>query len=299
MRRERHCDRSVRRLDDQGKWVPVENWIDAEVMEHENGFRLICLGKSPPLRAIEFRYVKRDVAFEFYAQRCHRGGTVTGTYLVTTRLKPGQKFGSNARPIERAEIEAIAADINLGLRTWPSPQADQTIPIGVVHFFFGSSLLDRLTFGEPLALRGSPASPRWLRHTVRHRVSSGLYGPYTYRECTSLVREDGVQLVRIPKGRGPQNDGPDDYHYVKPDTSFFFTAERRLYTEIVTDTWEVRLDPLYRDGFSPAKRAKLGPAKCAQIVRNIEEALYAWPSERDETEWENVPITRVVFLDPP
>ncbi len=92
--------------------------------------------------------------------------------------------------------------------------------------------------------------------------------------------------------------GQDDYHYVKPDISFFFTAERHL-GSIMTDTWEVRLDPPYRDGFSPAKRVKLGAAKCAQVVRNIEEALYAWPPERYETEEQKVPANRVVFLDPP
>jgi hypothetical protein len=294
MRRERHC-LPANRLD-QGKWV--DEWIDAEVMDHESGFTLTRLGHVRPIKGIMFRYLKGDVAFGFYADRCHWGGTVTGTYLVSTNLTPGEKLESNARPIERAEIEAIAADINLGLRAWPSPPAEQAVPIGVVHFFFGKFHWDRLAFGEPLALRALPVSSRWLRHTVRHRVNRGLYGPYTYRDCASIVRDDGVQLVRTiePEHRG---EYPDDYHYVTLDVSFFLTAERRLGRRVVTDTWEVHFDPSRRDGLSPAMRAQLGPTKCAEIVRNVEEAFLAWPYEPYGTEEQDVPVNRVVFLDAP
>jgi len=298
MRRERHSYSSIRRVDRE-KWVPEEIWVDAEVLVRKDGLRLICLGKVAGRTGKSFRYVKHVVAFDFWADRCHEGGTVTGTYIVTADLRYGQKLGGNAWPIERLEIEAIATDIDLGLRAWPIPQADVSIPIGAVHFDFRSppSREYRLALGTPLALRDAPASTRWLTHTVRHRVAGGLYGPYTYLECPSLVRDDGVQLVRIPTMERLRG-GSDDYNYVKPDVSFFFEAERHL-GSIVTDTWEVRLDPPYRDGFSPAKRDKLGAAKCAQVVRNIEEALYAWTPERYETEEEKVPVNRVVFLDPP
>jgi hypothetical protein len=44
---------------------------------------------------------------------------------------------------------------------------------------------------------------------------------------------------------------------------------------------------------------KLGAAKCAQIVRNIEEALFAWTPEQYEQLEQQVPVNRVVFLDLP
>src|SRR6266849_744220 len=161
MRRERHSYSSIRLVDGE-KWVPEQIWVDAEVLARQDGLRLICLGKVSGTKETKFRYVKHDVAFDFWADRCHWGGTVTGTYLVSADLKRGQKLGGNAWPVERLDIEAIAADIDLGLRAWPT-QADESIPIGVVHFHFGSppNREYRLALGTPLTLRDAPASTRW------------------------------------------------------------------------------------------------------------------------------------------
>lgn len=85
------------------------------------------------------------------------------------------------------------------------------------------------------------------------------------------------------------------YDYVDRDVTFEFSAERRLSITLVTDTWEVRLDPLRKSGLSSELRARLGAARCAAIIANIEEALYAWPLEKGYLQ--KVPVNRVVFLD--
>lgn len=304
MYRERQSYPTVHR-DERGEWVPTEAWVDAEVMEHESGFQLIRLGVIPPLKNTRFRYVKRNISFDFYADRRHwRGGTVTGTYSIVADFKPGQMLGIDPWPVERAKMEMIAADINVGLRAWLPEHFDEARPIGVVHFYFFTFSSPprtdyRFSLGEPIALREVPPSRRWVLHTIRHCVGRNSDGAEKLQNCVSLLRDDGVQIIRIPTMRGPADDGPDTYHYAEKDVAFDFTAERRLTMLIVTDTWEVQLDPPRRDGLSAAKRADLGAARCVEIVRSIEEALYAWPAKPHETQEQQVPVNRVVFLDAP
>jgi hypothetical protein len=119
------------------------------------------------------------------------------------------------------------------------------------------------------------------------------------RPCESLIRDDGVQVIRIATRRGPADDGPDMYRYIEQGFAFDFTAERRFSLLVVTDTWEVRLDPPGRDGLSAGKQAGLGAGRRREIVGNIEEALFAWTPAPGETEVRKVPVNRVVFLDAP
>jgi hypothetical protein len=301
LRRERHTFPSMR-VDERGKLVPADITVDAEVLNHERGFRLIRLGKSPPFKGEKFRYVRRDVSFEFFANRTHWGGTVAGTYCVVADFKPGQMLGSDAWPVEEARMKAFAADIDAGLRAWPPTPVEEARPLGVVHvhfFTFSASLHTDYTFafGQPLTLRDVPPSPRWAKRKVRHRVTRR--GTQVLAEFSAMVRDDGVKVVRMPTSRGPADDGPDAYHYAEGDLAFDFTAERRFTVLIVTDTWEVQLNPPGRDGgLAPAMRARLGPARCAEIVRTIEEALFAWITEPFEDEERQVPVNRVVFSMP-
>lgn len=295
---EQHSYPSVRR-DEHGEWVPTEIWVNAEVMDYGNRFRLICFGQVPSITGLKFRFVKDNVVFEFYADRSHWGGTITGTYLVSNGFRPGQLLGSEAWPFEQERMKAIAAEINDGLRAWPAAPAE-AIPIGVVHFHFWTDTSSRpradykFSFGEPVTLRDVPPSTRWVKGLALHHIKKR--GETTFANFPSLRRDD-VQLICMPTMRGPADDGPDEYHYADRDTAFDFTAERRFTRMIMTDTWEVRLDPPRREGLSPAMRARLGKARCLEIVSNIEEALYAWTPEPHEFHGPPVPVNRVVFLD--
>jgi len=303
MLRGRHSYPSVSR-DDAGKWVPTEVAVDADVMEHESGFRLIRLGKAFATSGIRFRYVRQHTVFDFSANRRHWGGTVTGTYEVVEVFKTGQLLGDLPWPIERATMEAFSADIDAGLRAWPPEEVDETRPIGVIHFVFltfGGSYDSKYSFafGEPVALPGVPVpSTRWSKKVVR-RIRE--YTDYSY-DCASMVRDDGVQLIRMPTMRGPADDGPDWFHYADGEIGFDFYANRRFTLLIVTDTWEVEFNPRGPHGrnvLSPAKQAALGLAKCQEIVRNIEEGLFAWIYWPGEVLERDTPVNRVVFLDAP
>jgi hypothetical protein len=194
-------------------------------------------------------------------------------------------------------MQAFAADIDMGLRAWPTTPLEAERPLGVVHFYFftyASAPDYTFQFGKPLRLRNVSPSARWQKRKVMHRVMWG--GPEEPREFSAMVRDDGVQLIRIPTSRGPENDGPDlSFH--ASDTSFDFTAGRHFAIEVVTDTWEVRLNPSYRSGFTSALRARLGPARCSEIVHTIEDGLFAWIPEPYEERQRQVPVNRVVFLD--
>jgi len=87
-----------------------------------------------------------------------------------------------------------------------------------------------------------------------------------------LSRDDGfIKLIRFRTLLGPADDGPDRYRYVEGDISFDFSAERRVGTGLMTDTWEVRLDPNPRRiaGLSSELRSRLGPARCSEVLGNI------------------------------
>ena len=274
-------------------------------MAHEKGFRLARIGKVPPIKGIQFRYTKRNLALAFYADRRHWGGTVTGTYSVSASFAAGQMLGDERWPVERTKMEAVAADIDVGLRAWPAAEADEARPIGVIYFLFWT--LRELphngynfAFGDPCVLREIPISTRWSKNSTRQWIGWNRGSPDGWQSCTSLSRNDGVQLVRVPSLRGPENDGPDTYRYLEGHIVIDFRAERRLTSSIATDTWEVQLDPPpHRDGLSSAKRTQLGETKCREIVGNIEEALFAWIPGPGETEERKVPVNRVVFLDAP
>ena len=301
MRREQHSYVSFSR-GGQGSLVQTEIAVDADVMVHESGFRLIRFGNVAPIKGIMFRYVSQNTAFDFHADRRHWGGTVTGTYSVAASFKTGQMLGDKPWPIGREKMEAIAVDIEIGLRAWPPEQPDETRPIGVVHFlFYGWTPGTRYEFAlsEPLALRESPPSTRWSENIIHHCLGRNRDGTDKLRPCESLIRDDGVQVIRIATLRGPADDGPDMYRYIEQGFAFDFTAERRFSLLVVTDTWEVRLDPPGRDGLSAGKQAGLGAGRRREIVGNIEEALFAWTPAPGETEVRKVPVNRVVFLDAP
>ena len=288
--------------------VSTEVWIDAEVLRRDDGLAVVRLGQQPSFNGGTFRYTKDDVTFDFYANRSHPGGTITGTYSVRLEFKRGQKLGHAVWPLARTRVDAFAADIDAALRAWPTPGID--IPVGVIEFLvytFGAvpgsgcepsaDKADDYTFalGRPVATRHVPPSMRWQLRTIAHRRLEKWSGIEVTRDRDGLVRDDGVELIRIRTMRGPGTDGPDTYYYVDRHASFAFEAERRVGLGLMTDTWEVRLDPRSMEGLRPALRVRLDPKQCAEIVANIEEALYAWPHDQGY-EYET-PINRVVFLD--
>lgn len=301
-----HEPHSYSQLDrDEWKRSRTVQFVDvpvlAEVLSRDDGMKLICLGRRKGIKGPYYRYVKGETVFEFVADRAHWGGTVTDTYSVVFDFRRGQNLEDRTWPLQRAVVEVIAADIDGSLRAWPTPAGHPHIPVGVVCFLIlgsgtgpgipGDDAWYELKFGHPVALRQTPPSSRWhLRiMPLRARGREGIW------DHQVLVRDDGVQLIRRNTLRGPTDDGPDGHDYVDRDVTFEFSAERRLSITLVTDTWEVRLDPLRKSGLSSELRARLGAARCAAIIANIEEALYAWPLEKGYLQ--KVPVNRVVFLD--
>ena len=157
----------------------------------------------------------------------------------------------------------------------------------------------RYTFalGRPVRTRHASPSPRWQLRTVSYSPKHLPNREGEARDHNALVRDDGVQLIRIRTLKGPADDGPDSYRYGDRGVSFDFMAERRVGRGVVTDTWKVQLDPRRRrlNGLSSDLRDKQGATKVAEIVGNIEEARYAWPYDRGN-DYET-PIKCVVFLD--
>jgi hypothetical protein len=288
----------------------TEVTIDAEVACRDDGFKLIRLGKKWRYDGY-FRYAKSGVSFEFQANRAHPGGTITGTYSVFLEFKRGQRLGDALWPLPRSKVEEMAADIYAALCAWPTPSHQENTPVGVIRFTvftFGAipgsnpemtgddDTRYEFTLGHPVTLRQVPPSTRWQRCLITYR-GGDKWRPDIVQQCEALVRDDGIQLIRFATIKGPADDGPDTYRYLEGDVSFDFYAERRLGLGLMTDTWEVELDPDPRRrvaGLSPELRTRLGPDRCAEVVRNIEEALYAWPQLGYEYE---TPTNRVVFLD--
>lgn len=289
----------------------TEVTLDAEVLARDDGFKLIRLGRKGRLDGY-FRYEKSGISFEFHANRAHPGGTITGTYSVSLEFKRGQKLGDAVWPVPRSKVEEIAADIYAALCAWPTPTQLENIPVGVVSFFvftFGAvpgsnpdATSDNDTkysfnLGHPMTLRRVPPSTRWQRRIIAYRGGDKWRGPDVVRDREALIRDDGIRLIRFRTLKGPADDGPDMYRYVEGDISFDFYAERRMGRSLMTDTWEVELDPDPRHrvaGLSSELRSRLGPERCSEVVENIEEALYAWPQWGYEYE---TPVNRVIFLD--
>jgi hypothetical protein len=308
-RRERHSH--MDRIVENRQIKTTEVTLDAEVLSREDGFKLIRLGRKGR-RDGYFRYEKNGISFEFHADRAHPGGTITSTYIVALEFKRGQKLGDALWPVPRSKIEEIAADIYAALRAWPTPPQQENIPVGVVSFLvftFGavpgsnpdatSDNESQYSFklGHPVTLRHVPPSTRWQRRVITYRGGDKRSGPDVVRDREALIRDDGIKLIRFQTLKGPADDGSDIYRYVEGDISFDFYAERRVGTSLMTDTWEVQLDPDPRHrvaGLSSELRSQLGPERCSEIVGNIEEALYAWPQWGYEYE---TPVNRVIFLD--
>ena len=288
----------------------TELTIDAEVLYRDDGFKLIRLGKKWRYDGY-FRYEKSGLSFEFRANRTHPGGTITGTYCVFLEFKRGQRLGDALWPLPRSRVEEIAADIYAALCAWPTPQQQENIPVGVVSFTvstFGAvpgnnpeatsnnGTQYEFTLGHPVTLRDVPPSTRWQRRLITYR-GGDKWRPDVVREREALIRDDGIRLIRFATMKGPADDGPDTYRYVEGDVSFDFYAERRVGRGLMTDTWEVQLDPdprRHATGLSSELRTRLGPDRCAEVVGNIEEAFYAWPQLGYEYE---TPTNRVIFLD--
>ncbi|PAY06404.1 MULTISPECIES: hypothetical protein [Bradyrhizobium] len=289
------------------KFVDVP--VLAEVLSRDDGLKLICLGNRKGIKGPYYRYMKGETVFEFGADRTHWGGTATDTYSVVFNFQRGWSLGGRTWPLPRSAVEDIAADIDAALRAWPTPAGHPHIPVGVVCFLVlvsgtvprapaavpGDYARYELKFGHPVALRQIPPSSRWQMRVTPLRVRDRPFDPDAVRDHQVLVRDDGVEVIHRPTLRGPTDDGPDRYDYVDDGLTFEFSAERRLSITLVTDTWEVRLNPRRSNGFSPELRARLGAARCAAIIANIEEALFAWPLGKGYAE--KVPVNRVVFLD--
>lgn len=282
----------------------------ADALVRDDGCKLVLLEEEGYFGA-HFRYTKADIDFEFHARRRHLFGTITDTYSVDLEFKLGQKLGQATWPLDRAWVDELAGNIDAGLRAWPPKSDTENVPVGVVSFdvrMWGAvpghdrelpseDSSYRFELGHPVKIRLIPPSDRWQHRFASYRchdIGDRFRPPEAMREYETLVRDDGIQLVRLRTLRGPIDDGPDCYRYMDQDLSFSFEAERRLSLMLVTDTWEVRLNPR-RDGLSPQLREQLSPEKTAQIIANIEEALYAWPLSKGYQR--EIPINRVVFLD--
>jgi hypothetical protein len=297
LRRERHSYTQWQWSDTPNQVEPREVWIDADVLVSDDGFKLIRFGKRSEIRGIWYRYLKGDVALDIVADCEHCGGTITGTYSVALDLNSSTQ---SPRPptFERTKVEEITREVDAALRAWPQSCEDEHRPIGEIYFFVkgGSGIRYNLTYGQPVALRQTPPSTRWERGKLYDglRLGQEMHIRKFFPNHDVLARDDGVRIVRIPTLRGLENDGPDSFQYSARDVSFTFQAERRLSSTVVTDTWEVRLDHPHHEGFSSVLRARLGPKRCAEIIRDIEEALYAWPPEWPAKP--GTPVNRVVFL---
>jgi len=294
------------------KMVTWQETVLADVLVRDDGCKLILLEEKAD-RSAHFRFKKADIGFEFHANRRHWGGTITDTYSVYLEFKLGQKLGQAAWPLDHAWLNEFAEAIDAGLRAWPPKSEAENVPVGVVSFYVrtrgaipgvdrelpAEESSYRFELGHPVNIRLIPPSDRWQHRidTFRcHDVGDRWFRPPdATREYETLVRDNGIQLVRVNTLRGPLDDGPDSYRYLDRDLSFDFEAERRLSLLLVTDTWEVRLNPRRRDGLSPQLREQLGAAKTADVIANIEEALFAWPLAKGYQR--EVPINRVMFLD--
>ncbi|WP_426419852.1 hypothetical protein [Bradyrhizobium genosp. A] len=285
-----------------GKPVSVERWVDAEVLYRDDGFKLVRLGHIPPFKGDTFRYSKGRRTFDFQADRSLSGGTITGTCSIVLSVEPGVLESAAS---QKAGVEEIVADIDAALRAWPTLSATENDPIGATYFMvfvegwtdarFTRSGSYKFARGKPVMPRPRPELSRWKAQTLIYPLPVNIAGGRTDEHREALTRDDYVQLVRIRTPRGPANDGPDAFHYADQGISFDFSADHRIATAIPTDTWEVLLDPPHLRGLSPTLRTQLGPDRCAEIAADIEEALYAWPTDRGyEIE---TPISRVVFLD--
>lgn len=287
LRKERQSYIQVR-LNERKEVERTEVWIDCDALVREDGFRLVRIGRIPPVKEICFRYFKGDLKFDLYGDRTLGNGTVTDTWHVTLAFGDLRRGDSNVWPPDRREVEERAADIEAALRAWPQYPEERNIPIGVVHFQIRYLNNVTLRFGEHTPLRKEPPSTRWRRDRVPFAVKGHEY------QCDSLVRDDGVRLIRMPMTI-QSAEGPDTYHYLAADVEFDFHADRRMTLIVPTDTWEVNLSPRERgfSGLSAALRAQLGPTGTAEVIGNIEEALYAWPPAPDDAD---VPVNRVVFV---
>jgi hypothetical protein len=296
LRRERHSHKEARYLPATRDIDVSEVWIDADVLVREDGLKLICIGRSPHIKNVQYRYAKAGVLFDFFVNREHWGGTVTGTCEVVLSFRRHASLGTVVWPLTRAATEDIVSEIDAGLRAWPPSSKEAGVPLGVILFHVAIWGEERYTLlrGQPLALRHDPPWPRWSLSQERKGRPYEKDRAGTWINRGTLIRDDGVKLTGYMRPRGPGDDGPGKYHYVDRDVGFDFEAERCFSLTVVTDTWEVTLAPHHMGGLSPALRERLGRTRCVEIIHTIEEALYAWPLTGHAMA---IPVNRIVFLD--
>jgi hypothetical protein len=117
------------------------------------------------------------------------------------------------------------------------------------------------------------------KHYIDYHAGKG-----EWVEQEVLVREDGVSLRLI----GILAERQVEFVYTDKEVSLEVTATRFDPTgRHVTDTWEVALGLALK--YAPVK---ISLERVAEITRNLEAALMAWPPFPDE---KSVPIQKVRF----
>jgi hypothetical protein len=117
------------------------------------------------------------------------------------------------------------------------------------------------------------------KHYIDYHAGKG-----EWIEQDVLARKDGVSL----RLTGILSERQVEFVYTDKDLSLEVTATRfDPAGRHVTDTWEVALGVALK--YAPVKVA---PEKVAEITRNLEAALKAWPPFPDE---KAVPINHVRF----
>jgi hypothetical protein len=278
--------------------------VDADVLELDEKFKLARLGKQQSIAGLYYRFIVDRSYFDINVCRDIQG-VMTGTALVFARFRRGQFVGEETWPVDHDYWKALASKIDAALRAWPTPSVQDAPPLGVMFFQVhtdvwheknlqsGDFVNDwgyRLKLGRSLSLRAAPPSKRWKSAAIEN--PNGLLMDtnfFAVARAMARVRDDGVQLIRIPTLRGPQNDGPDTFLYSDRSYQFEFSADHRLSTGIVTDTWVAN----FFDGHRRAPA--LDPERRSEIMEIIAEALYAWPPEQEDED--ETPVNRVVFID--
>jgi hypothetical protein len=107
------------------------------------------------------------------------------------------------------------------------------------------------------------------KHYIDYQAGEG-----EWIEQDALVRDDGVSL----RLTGILSERQVEFVYADKDVSLEVSATRFDPTgRQVTDTWEVSLGVALK--YAPVK---IAPEKVAEITRNLEAALKAWPPFPDE-----------------
>jgi hypothetical protein len=282
------------------KLLGCQRFVDADVLELDETFKLACLGQPPGLSNFQYRCIVKETWFDIFVER-EFGSIITGTAHISAVFLLRQVVGEASWPVDNGYWKALTAKIDAALRAWPTMSGQDAPPLGVTFFdarteYWREKNLDvrvndwsyRLKIGRPLSLHAAPPSQRW--KSVEIESANGLpIDPKRLARATARVRDDGVRLIRVPKPRGPLNDGPDTFFYSDHSIQFEFSADRRFSRGIVSDTWAANF-------FDRQRRAPLlDPERQREVMEIIAEALYAWPPEPEDDD--ETPVNRVVFID--